>query len=198
MRQLAWVQIFSWAGLFCMFLYFPITVAHVIFKAPNQQSPLYAEGIEYAGLCFAFYSLVWFFFSFALPHISKRISRKGCHSLCLLAGALGLGSVFIVQSPHLLMLSMVGVGIAVASIQTLPFAILADVLPDKKMGVFMGIFNLFITIPQILISLGFGYVMARFLNNQRELGVLFGGIFMLIAALLTFRVKDSTYQQTAS
>lgn len=190
MRQLAWVQIFSWSGLFCMFLYFPVAVAHQQFRAPNETSPLYAEGIEFAGLCFAFYSVVWFIVSFFLPFLAKTFTRRGCHCLCLVLGALGLLSVILIENKYLLLLSMTGVGIAVASIQTMPFAILADALPHNRMGVYMGLFNLFITIPEILISLCFGALLRYLLHDNRSLAVTAGGVFMLLAALLCLRVED--------
>ncbi len=191
MRQLAWVQLCSWLGLFCMWLYFPVAVAHNVFGAPDQASPLYSAGVEWGGICFAVYSAVCFGFSFLLAPLARLLNRKLAHSLCLLCGGLGLLSVFLIHDKYLLLLSMTGVGIAWASILAIPYSILAGALPAEKMGVYMGIFNFFIVIPEIVASLGFGWVMAHVLHNDRLAAVVAGGIFLLAAALLMQRVEDS-------
>ena len=190
MRQLAWVQICTWLGLFCMWLYFPLAVAHNVFGAPNQASPLYSAGVEWGGICFALYSAVCFGFSFLLAPLAKLLNRKTAHSLCLLCGSLGLLSVFLIHDKYLLLLSMTGVGIAWASILAIPYSILAGALPAEKMGVYMGIFNFFIVIPEIIASLGFGWVMAHLLHNDRLAAVVAGGVFLLLASLLMQRVED--------
>ncbi len=190
MRQLAWVQICTWLGLFCMWLYFPVAVARNIFGAADTNSPLYTAGVEWAGVCFGMYSLVCFGFSFLLPVLARRLSRKGAHILCLMCGGLGLLSVALIHNKFMLLLSMTGVGIAWASTLAMPYAILAGSLPPAKTGVYMGIFNFFIVIPEITASLFFGWVMAHVLNNNRLTAVVAGGIFFLIAAVLTNRVDD--------
>jgi maltose/moltooligosaccharide transporter len=192
MRQLAWVQIFSWLGLFCMWLYFGVAVAHNVFGAPDEKSPLYREGVEWGGLCFSMYSVVTFFFSFALVSLSQRTSRKLIHTVCLLCGAVGLLSVAVIHNKWLLLFSMTGVGIAWASILSMPYAILAGALPPSRTGVYMGIFNFFIVLPEIAASLGFGWVMNNVLHNNRLAAVVAGGVFMIIAAILVQRVKDET------
>jgi maltose/moltooligosaccharide transporter len=191
MRQLAWVQICTWLGLFCMWLYFPVAVARNVFGAADTSSPLYSAGVEWAGVCFGMYSLVCFGFSFFLPELSKRSGRKRTHSFCLLCGAAGLLSVAVIHNKFLLLFSMAGVGIAWASTLSMPYAILAGSLPQGKTGVYMGIFNFFIVIPEITASLGFGWVMGHVLNNNRIGAVVAGGIFFILAALLTQRVEDS-------
>ncbi|MGH7559989.1 MAG: MFS transporter, partial [Gemmatimonadales bacterium] len=149
MRQLALVQISTWLGLFCMWLYFPVAVATNIYGG-TPGTPRYQEGVEWAGICFGAYSAVCFAFAFALPPLARRNGRKGTHAICLLAGAAGLLSVSIVSNPTMLLLSMVGVGIAWASTLSMPYSILAGSIPPGKTGVYMGIFNFFIVIPEIL------------------------------------------------
>jgi maltose/moltooligosaccharide transporter len=190
MRQLALVQVATWLGMFCMWLYFPVAVAHNVFGAPDQNSPLYQQGVEWAGVCFGAYSLVCFAFSFFLPPLARRRGRKGTHAICLLAGAAGLLSVSVIHNPTLLLLSMCGVGISWASTLSMPYAILAGSLPAGKTGVYMGIFNFFIVIPEIVASLGFGWVMTHVLDNNRVMAVIAGGVFLAIAAVLVLRVKD--------
>jgi maltose/moltooligosaccharide transporter len=190
MRRLAWVQICTWFGLFCMWLYFPVAVARNVFGAPDETSSLYREGVEWAGICFAMYSAVCFVFAFALPATARALGRRATHTLCLLAGAAGLLSVGVVHSKLPLLLSMTGVGIAWASTLSMPYAILAGSIPPARTGTYMGIFNFFIVIPEIVASLGFGWVMLHVLGNNRLAAVIAGGGFMALAALLMQRVHD--------
>ena len=190
MKRLAFVQLSTWLGLFCMWLYFPVAVARNVFGAPDSSSPLYQQGVEWAGLCFGFYSAVCFVFSFFLPSIARALGRAHAHAFCLLAGAGGLLSVAVIHEPKLLFLSMAGVGIAWASILSMPYAILAGSLPRDRTGVYMGIFNFFIVIPEIVASLGFGWVMSRVLDNNRLSAVVLGGVFLFLAAVLVWSVRD--------
>jgi maltose/moltooligosaccharide transporter len=190
MRQLAWVQICTWMGLFCMWLYFPVAVARNVFGAADTNSPLYTAGVEWGGVCFGMYSLVCFGFSFLLPTLARRFERKATHSVCLICGGLGLLSVAVIHTKLLLLLSMVGVGISWASTLSMPYAILAGSLPEGKTGVYMGIFNSFVVIPEITAALGFGLVMNHLLNNNRIAAVVAGGVFFILAAILMHRVED--------
>jgi maltose/moltooligosaccharide transporter len=190
MRQLAWVQCFSWLGMYCVFLYFPPAIAHNVFGAIDESSTLYAEGIEWAGLCMAMYNAVCVVFSFALPKIAKLTSRKTTHMLCLMCGAIGLMSLVVIHNRYLVLVPMVGLGIAWASLLSMPYAMLVGALPPRKSGIYMGIFNFFIVLPEVVASLGLGWVMANLLNENRLAAVVAGGGFMAIAALLTQRVQD--------
>jgi maltose/moltooligosaccharide transporter len=197
MKRLALVQIPTWLGLFCMWLYFPVAVARNVFGAPDEKSPLYQQGVEWAGICFGMYSLVCFGFSFFLPKLAAAVGRKTTHSVCLLCGAAGLLSVGIIHEPKLLLLSMTGVGIAWASTISMPYAILAGSLPAEKTGVYMGIFNFFIVLPEILASLFFGWVMTHWLDNNRLAAVLAGGTFLIVAAVMVQRVRDNVPQEAS-
>ena len=190
MRKLGPVQLCTWLGLFCMWLYFPVAVAHNVFGASDPNSTLYKNGVEWGGVCFAVYSAVCFLFSFALPGMAKRFGRKYTHSICLLCGALSLMSVVAIHNKYVLLLTMVGIGIAWASTLSMPYALLAASLPAERTGVYMGIFNFFIVTPEILASLFFGWIMIHLLHNNRIYAVIAGGVFMLVAVLLMQRVKD--------
>jgi len=190
MRQLAPVQLLTWLGLFCMWLYFPVAVARNVFGAADQASPIYTEGVEWAGLCFAMYSAVCFVVSFLLPGVARRLGRTATHSLCLVCGGVGLISVVMIHDKYVLLLTMAGVGIAWASTLSMPYAVLAGSLPAAKTGTYMGIFNFFIVIPEILASLFFGWIMNHLLNNNRITAVVAGGVFMILAAGLMLRVTD--------
>jgi maltose/moltooligosaccharide transporter len=150
----------------------------------------YQEGVSWGGVCFATYNLVAFGFSFALLGLVKRASARTIHLACLVLGGLGLLSVLVVRDPQLLLVSMVGVGVAWASILAMPYAMLSNALPPEKMGFYMGVFNFFIVLPQILASVGLGFVMERWLGNDATKALLLGGASMLLAAALVLRVKE--------
>jgi maltose/moltooligosaccharide transporter len=194
MKQLAVVQFFTWLGLFCMWMFFVPTVARHVFGATDPQSELYAEGIEWGGLTFAFYSITCFAVAFALPKVAKATSRKMTHALALACGAAGLLSVALIHDKYLLLLTMVGVGIAWASILSMPFAILSGALPAHRMGVYMGVFNFFIVIPEILAALLFGRIIRTFFGadnpNASLYMVMIGGVSLLVAAALVMIVDD--------
>ncbi len=194
MRQLAWTQSFSWLGMYCVFLYFPPAVARNIIGAIDERTALYTEGIEWAGLCIAMYNAVCFLFSFILPKLAKVTSRKIAHTFCLMCGGIGLISLQLIHNQYLVLLPMVGLGIAWASLLSMPYAILVGSLPPKKSGIYMGIFNFFIVLPEVLASLGLGWLMENVLDNNRLTAVVLGGGFMLIAAVLMQRVDDVAAQ----
>ena len=149
----------------------------------------YQEGISWGGVCFAAYNLVAFAFSFVLLALVKKASARTIHVTCLALGGVGLLSVLLVHQPGPLLVSMVGVGVAWASILAMPYAMLSNALPPAKMGFYMGVFNFFIVLPQILASVGLGSVMERLLGNDAMKALLLGGASMLLAALLTLRVR---------
>jgi maltose/moltooligosaccharide transporter len=208
MRRLAVVQIFTWLGLFCMWLYFGVAVARNVFGgAPG--SPEYEAGIAWGGNCFAMYSGVCFVFSLAVPGIARRFGRKLTHGICLAAGALGLVSVALVRSKYMLLLSMTGVGVAWASILSMPYAILAGSLPPGKTGIYMGIFNFFIVIPEIVAALVFGKLMETVLTDDSALvraiggdnrlaAVVIGGVSLAVAAALVTIVHDPAADHQAA
>jgi maltose/moltooligosaccharide transporter len=190
MKQLAVVQVFTWLGLFCMWLFFGLAVAKHVFGASDPQSELFNRGVEWGGLAFTVYSVVCFAVSFALPPLARATSRKFVHTLALLCGAVGLISVYFIHDKNLLLLSMVGVGIAWASILSMPYAILSGSLPPARMGVYMGIFNFFIVLPEITAALTFRPIVKYVFGNSEVAVVVMGGVFLAIAALLVQLVRD--------
>ncbi|MBO9595231.1 MAG: MFS transporter [Niabella sp.] len=186
MRIISLVQFFTWPGLFLMWFYYTTAVAVNVFGGRDANDPVYAEGADFGSLTLAFYSVVTFLFALVLPAIADRLGRKATHALCLLAGALGLISVAWVTDKYMLYVCMTGVGIAWASILSMPYAMLSGVLPKDKVGIYMGIFNFFIVLPEIIASLGFGWLMRNVLNNDRLLAVQVGGGLMIVAAVICF------------
>ncbi len=192
MKQLALVQFFTWPGLFLMWFYLSVAIARNVFGAQKAGTELYADGIAWGNLMFGFYSLVTFVFALFLNKIADAIGKKHTHFLCLLLGGIGLISIGFIHDKWTLLLSMTGVGIAWTSILSMPYAMLAPNLPKEKMGVFMGIFNFFIVIPEIIASLGFGWIMSHLLDNNRLTAVMIGGGLLICAALLTLLVDDKS------
>jgi maltose/moltooligosaccharide transporter len=196
MRQLAPVQFFTWLGLFCMWLYFGVAIARSVFHAVTPQSAGYNDGIKWGGVCFAAYSAVTFAFAFWLPSMAAKLGRRWTHSLCLICGGVGLLSVSMIHDKWFLIGPMIGVGIAWASTLSMPYAVLAASLPPAKIGVYMGIFNFFIVIPEIIAAAFFNRIV-NFLQPKlpasvdvRLAVVMIGGASLLLASILMQRVLD--------
>lgn len=190
MKQIALVQFFTWPGLFLMWFYYTTAVAVNIFHGTGSDDPMYAKGADFAGLTLSFYNVVTFLFAFILPFIANKFGRKLTHAICLSCGAIGLLTVGFVHNEQMLFLNMTGVGIAWASILSMPYAMLSGCLPKDKVGIYMGTFNFFIVLPEIIASLFFGWIMSHVLGNNRLLAVELGGFLMVLAAFLSLRIKD--------
>lgn len=186
MRIVSLVQFFTWPGLFLMWFYYTTAVAVNVFGGKDASDPVYAHGADFGSLTLAYYSVVTFLFALVLPKIADLLGRKTTHALCLICGALGLISVAWVHDKNMLYLCMTGVGIAWASILSMPYAMLSGSLPKDKVGIYMGIFNFFIVLPEIIASLGFGWLMRNVLNNDRLLAVQLGGALMILAAVICY------------
>jgi len=196
MRQLAVVQFFTWLGLFCMWLFYVPAVARHVFGATDPQTDLYTRGVEWGNFTFSIYSIVCFAVALAIPRAAAATSRKTVHAVALLCGSAGLLSVWLIHEPWLLVFSMIGVGIAWASILSMPYAILSGALPPARMGVYMGVFNFFIVLPEILQALTFGPLIRSVFGannpNSPIYIVTIGGGCLALAALLVSRVVDET------
>ena len=190
MKQLAVVQFFTWFALPCMWQFFGIAIARHVFLAPNEKSPLFAQGTEWGGLCFAVYNIVCFAIAFLLPWIARVTSRKSVHAIALICGAVGLIAVYFIGNKWMLFLSMAGVGIAWASILSMPYVILSTAVPAARMGVYMGVFNLFIVIPQIVMSLIVPNIFNNILGGDPRNAVVLGGFSFLVAAATVIVVRD--------
>ena len=190
MAQLGIVQFFSWFGLFSMWVYTTPAVAERFFGTTDPSSNAFQEAGNWVGVLFGIYNAVAMVFALFLPVIAKYIGRRGTHALALVCGGLGLLSFEIFTDAHMLVWSMIGIGIAWSSILAMPYAILAGAIPASKMGVYMGIFNFFITIPQIINGIFNGFIVEYIYNRETIYALSTAGIFLLIAALSVFFVKD--------
>jgi maltose/moltooligosaccharide transporter len=177
-----------------MWLFFVPATARHVFGATDPKSELYAQGMEWGGFAFAFYSLTCFIVALALPKLAARTSRKTVHAAALVCGGVALLSVYAIHDRYLLLLSMVGVGIAWASILSMPYAILSTALPPNRMGVYMGVFNFSIVIPEIVASLFFGPLTRALFGegnpNAPLYVVMLGGACLLAAAVCVAFVHD--------
>lgn len=192
MKQLGIVQFCSWFALFGMWVYMtPAIAEHIYGLAPNDTaSPDFNIAGNKVGVLFGIYNLVSAFFAFTLPFIARKISRKYTHALSLLAGGIGLISIYFISNPDALIYSMIGIGIAWASILSMPYAMLAGSIPPHKMGIYMGIFNFFITIPQITNGVLSGPLIKYFYGNQAVWAIVAAGGFLVLGALFTLFVND--------
>nr|WP_315484620.1 MFS transporter [uncultured Undibacterium sp.] len=190
MVQLAIVQFFSWVALFAMWVYTTPSIAEVVFHSTDAQSSAYQEAGNWVGIMFAMYGGVSAIAAFLLPALAKLTSRKMVHLICLTIGGVSLISIFAISSKEMLLLPMVGVGIAWASVLTMPYAILAGALPANKMGYYMGLFNFFVVIPQIVAGVVLGAILKHFFANQSVKVLMLGGACMVLAGVLTLFVQD--------
>ena len=190
MRRLAWVQFFSWFALFAMWIYTTPTVTSVQFGSSDPQSLAYNTGANWVGVLFAAGNCFLIAGAVVIPLLVRLLGVRWSHLLNLAAGGLGLASFAWVRSPDWLLLSMAGVGFASASIQSLPYTLLSDNLPAEKMGVYMGIFNFFIVIPQMLAASVLGGLVHALFGDRPAFGLVLGGISMAIGGLCTLRVAE--------
>jgi len=190
MKKLAVVQFFSWFALFSMWIYTTPALAQHIAKTTDTTSKEYNDMGNWVGVLFACYNGFAALFAFLLPVLAKRFSRPPAHMIALIAGGIGLISLYLFKDKDILIVSMAGVGLAWCSILAMPYAMLTGALPANKMGVYMGIFNFFIVIPQILAATILGMITKHLFNGNAILTIVVGGCSMILAGLLTLRIKD--------
>ena len=191
MQQLSVVQFFTWFSLFAMWIYTTSAVTSHVYGTSDTSSELFNKGANWVGVTFGVYSLVAAIVAFLLPVLAKFTSRKITHAIALTAGGIGLASIYLVKDPNMLILSMVGVGVAWASILAMPYAILTGSLPQNKMGTYMGIFNFFIVIPQLLAASILGFFVKNLFGGEAIYALVLGGVSMVIAALMVLFVDDN-------
>ncbi len=190
MKQLAVVQFFSWFALFAMWIYTTPAVTHHIYGATDPSSELYNQGADWVGVLMAVYNGFAAVMAFFIMWIAKLTNRKTVHMISLIIGGISFASFYFIKDPNLLLVSELGIGLAWASILAMPYAILAGSLPAEKMGVYMGIFNFFIVIPQITAAAILGFFVKNIVGGEAIYALLLGGASMIIAGLFTLIVDD--------
>jgi len=190
MLQLAVVQFFTWLAFFSMWLYTSPAIAENSYGATDATSKAFQDAGDWVGVMFMVYNGVSGITAFLLPALAKRIGKKYTHMTCLVIGGVGLISMFFITDKWILLLPMVGIGLAWSSTLTLPYSILAGALPPGKMGFYMGVFNFFIVIPQIVAASILGFIVNRIFHNHSIYALVVGGVCMIIAGLMNFIVND--------
>lgn len=190
MKQLALVQFFSWFALFSLWIYSTTAVTSHVYGTSDTTSKLYNDGADWVGILFSVYNGFAAIVAFGLPVLARWTNRKTTHAISLILGGLGLASVYVIKDPYLLIVSMLGVGVAWASILSMPYAILTGSLPAHKMGTYMGIFNFFIVIPQILAASILGFFVSNLFGGEAIYALLLGGASMIVAAVTVMFVDD--------
>lgn len=190
MRRLALVQFFAWSALFILWIYTTPVVTRYVFGAADPATAAYNAGANWVGVLFASYNGVAALGAFALPWLAARIGKVRTHVIGLLSGAIGFLLMVVVRDPQALLIAMVFIGIAWASILTMPYAILAGSLDPRKYGIYMGLFNVFIVVPQLIVATVMGAVIRAFFPGAPIWTMAIGAAVMVIAAAAMLRVKD--------
>ncbi|WEN14663.1 MFS transporter [Rhodanobacter sp. AS-Z3] len=197
MRRLNWVQFFSWFAMFAMWINTTSAVSASFYGSSDTTSVAYNEGANWAGVLMGTYNGVGVLAAILIPLMVRALGLRISHLINLFLGGLGLLSFLVIRDPHWLIASMVGVGFAWASILSLPYAMLSDNLPSAKMGIYMGIFNFFIVIPQLLAASVLGVLLKLFFHNQPIWALGLGGASLIVAGLFTLRVREPSTNVTA-
>jgi maltose/moltooligosaccharide transporter len=190
MKQLALVQFFTWIALFILWIYTTPVVTRTVFHATDTAGAAYNAGADWVGVMFAFYNGVAALAAFALPVLARRIGNALTHMVCLMAGAAAFLLLFVIRDQTLLLVPMALVGVAWASILGMPYVILTRVLPPHKFGIYIGVFNFFIVIPQLMVATIMGGVMRSFFPDAPEFTMLIGAAVMAFAALAMLRLHE--------
>jgi maltose/moltooligosaccharide transporter len=193
MRQLGVVQFFSWFGLFSMWVFTTSAIATHVYHLSNSDtsSQTFTSARDWVGIMAGVYNAVSAIYALSLPWIVQRLNRKRTHAFSLTMGGIGLISIFFIHNHYLLLLPMIGVGLAWGSILAMPYAILSSAIPAKKIGIYMGLFNFFITFPQIVNALTGSFIVEHLFNSQAIYGLVMAGVFMFLAAISVLFVQDS-------
>lgn len=190
MRKLAWVQFFTWFGFFCLFIYFSTTVARNIYHAaPGTEA--YNQGIAWGSLCFLALNMLCFIASPLLGMASRHFQKRHIHGFCLTLGGLAMFGIALSRTPYMAMAFMAILGITWAATLSIPYALLSQHLPPNKYGVYMGTFNIFICLPELLCSLTSGSIVSMLGGNQ-AVALAMGGVSLLIAVFAVQRVSETS------
>ncbi|PZP50067.1 MAG: MFS transporter [Pseudopedobacter saltans] len=193
MRELGWVQFFSWFALFSMWVFTTPAIAEHVYKVPSgdTSSAAYADAGNWVSFLFGIYNVVSAVYALFLPKIAERLGKKGAHALSLVIGGVSLVSIYFIVNPTMLIVPMIGIGIAWGSILSMPYSMLSASLPPKKMGIYMGLFNFFITLPQICNGILGGLIVKYFFHDKSIMAIVMAGAFLILGAIATMRVKEA-------
>jgi maltose/moltooligosaccharide transporter len=190
MRKLAVVQFFSWFALFCMWLFTTAAVAEIYYGSTDPTSEAFNNGGNWVGVLFAAYNGFAALAAVFIPMMARRFGLRMTHLINVAFGGAGLLAIPFMPNENWLLLSMAGVGFAWASILSIPYALLSDSVPAQKMGVYMGIFNFFIVIPQLIAVASLGFLLQALFDGKPAGILILGGASMIVSGLLVLRVRE--------
>jgi maltose/moltooligosaccharide transporter len=190
MIRLLLVQFFSWFALFSMWVYTTPAVALKFYGTADPNTQAFRDAGDWVGILFGVYNGVSAIIALSLPIVARRLTKKVTHSIALAIGALSLLSILIFHDPHFLIIPMIGIGIAWGSILAMPYAMLASSIPPKRMGVYMGLFNMSITIPQIVSGIFSGLILKYFFSDNPVLCIVMAGVFMFLGAVSALFIRE--------
>jgi maltose/moltooligosaccharide transporter len=190
MLQLAVVQFFTWLAFFSMWIYTSAGIAQHVYHTTDTTSKNFQDAGDWVGVMFMVYNGISAIVAFLLPVLATRIGRKYTHMVCLLLGGIGFISMFFIGDKNMLLFPMIGIGLAWASTLTMPYAILSGALPPNKMGFYMGVFNFFIVIPQILAAAILGFFIRTVFHNESIYALVIGGVSMVMGGVLCVIIND--------
>ncbi|MFT3932128.1 MAG: MFS transporter [Chitinophagaceae bacterium] len=183
------VQFFTWLGLFALWIYATPVITRYVFNTTNAESGDFESGTTWVGICFAFYSTLAAFLVFAIPSLSKKISKERLHAFALLAGGIGLSLIYFIKNKYLLFFSFAFIGIAWSSIGNIPYAIISSIAPEEKMTTYFAVFNFSVVIPQVTAAFLLSYFNTHFFNGETIRIMLLGGACMFLAGVFMFFVS---------
>ena len=192
------VQFFTWLALFSLWIYATPVITKYIFNTTDAESAAFESGTTWVGICFAFYSTLAACLSFAIPKITKHISKYKLHAIALLVGSLGLLLIYFIKNQYLLFISFAFIGIGWSSISTIPYSIIGDIAPETKMSTYFAVFNFSIVIPQITAAFLLGFLTKHYFREETIYTILSGGIAMFIAACTMFCIKEKPLNQSVA
>ncbi|WP_080241251.1 MFS transporter [Spirosoma rigui] len=198
MKQLWWVKFFTWYGLPLMWQYLSLAISRHAFNAPTPQSPGFERGIEVGNDCFALFNIGCFGISFFLPAIARRVGRRETHALFLTIGGLGFISMLLGEDKNIFLIGMAMVGLAWGSILSMPYVMLSNSVPGERMGVYMGLFNGFIVVPQIVNMITIPFLYNTLLKGDPRNALVLSGICLVLAAAACFLVKETPASEAAA
>ena len=182
------VQFFTWLGLFSLWIYATPVVTKYIFKTTDAESAAFENGTMWVGICFALYSLLAAILAFYLPLLQKKIATQKLHAMALLAGSIGLTSMYFITDQYLLLFSFVFIGIAWSSISTVPYSLVSSIAPEDKMTRYFAVFNFSVVIPQVTAAFLLGFLNKYIFKGETVLVICSGGLSLLVAAIIMFAI----------
>jgi maltose/moltooligosaccharide transporter len=188
-KKLWWVKFFSWYALPLMWQYLALSIARHCFNAPTPESPGFAEGTANVGLAFTVMNVTTLVMAFMIPSIVQRFGNRATYSVFLCIAGTGFISMLFTNQLQMVLACMMLVGVGWAAIITIPFIIAADAVPAERVGVYMGLINAFICLPQIISMLTIGLFYETLLMNDPRNALVLAGVLLIVSGGFAMRLN---------